>query len=144
VSAIIEKKYLKKDIQKDLTINDISYIEEESFSFAILDVKAENEEYSVFVPLYVSDNYIMLKDNKGITFVKKEISDDAPKGDVLNFESKKNSVGLNGGGLGTAVCQGGACCKWKEVIAGSKYNCGCSEHAAIIITTSDGCEAEIL
>jgi|GEM_PF-1092282 len=144
VSTIIEKKYHKKDIQSDLVVNGINYIEEENFSFAILDVKAKNEEYSILVPLYVSDNYIMLRDNKGITFVKKEVSTNTSKGDVLNFETTNVTFGLNSGGVGAAVCQGGDCCKWKEIIAGSKYNCGCSSsQPAVIITTSDGCEADV-
>jgi len=70
VSNIIEKKYHKKDIRKNLTVNEISYVEEDNFSFAILDVKTKSEKYSVFVPLYISDNYIMLRDNKEIKFVK--------------------------------------------------------------------------
>jgi len=88
ISTIIEKKYNKNGIQKDLTVNEINYVEEENFSFAVLDVKSQDEKYSVFVPLYVNENYIMLRDNKGIKFARVEPSDDKIiKGNVLYFET---------------------------------------------------------
>jgi len=146
VSTIIEKKYNKKDVRKGLTVNEISYVEEDNFSFAVLDVKSQGEKYSVFVPLYINDNYIMLRDNKGIKFAKIEPSDHKAviKGDVLYFEKKSPLYGLNNGGWGAAVCQGD-CCGWTTVIAGQEYNCGCTgTEPAVIITTSDGCKVDLL
>lgn len=132
---------LKKG-NNEFSIEDIQYFEGDNHSYTAVSAYVNSEFNSVFLINEIPEGKMILQDDHSLRIVAKGSRENID-GDILNFE-QKNFASLEPG-TGVGRCFNGDCCKWEEVVAGSEYNCGCPSPAtSIIITTSDGCKAEIL
>ncbi len=141
-----EKQLLEKLSIPDVKSSDkfevesIEYFEDNTYSYASVNVYVNAQFYSVFLINEMPKGKIILQDKHSLKIV-----DTAPAanqtGETLTFTSTKS-------GSESARCFGGDCCKWQTVVAGSEYNCGCpstleQDGTGIIFTTSDGCKIEL-
>lgn len=127
----------------EFSIEEIEYFEGKNHSYTAVSAYVNSVFNSVFLINEIPEGKMILQDNHSLRIVNRGTGANV-FGDILNFEQKSLASFSPGTGIGT--CFNGDCCKWKEVVAGSEFNCGCPSPAAtnIIITTSDGCKAEIL
>lgn len=136
-----ENPSIKKS--KEIEVASLQYYENDGVSVAIVNYNYYEKEYSSLYMLQVPENYLVLHDEHSLRFVKKTTLENEATGDVLNFEPNLQSFLIDsGGGVGSAKCIGGKCCKWKE-LGTNTYNCGCPSDVAIIVTTSDGCKIQL-
>lgn len=126
----------------EISIEEIQYFEGENHSYTAVSAYVNSEFNSVFLINEIPEGKIILQDKHSLRIVDKGNST-IIDGEILNFE-QKNDFSIEPG-TGVGRCFNGDCCKWEEVVEGSEFNCGCPSPAtSIIITTSDGCKAEIL
>jgi hypothetical protein len=126
----------------DLTISSVRYNENETGSFAIVDFLNKDSNSSMFVPLLVNENYSLFIDNDNIylnKLDKKSSIENIDESKILNIKSQTLNADLSS--RVSYVCNG-SCCGWSQP-GPDHYNCGCPD-ASLILTTSDGCQIQVL
>lgn len=120
----------------NIIFENIDYIEKENYTLGIVNYYEDDNFFSFLKVIDLDENYILLKDKKGLQIVKSNSSENNVKDtkSLYYFASR-----------GSASCIGGECCTWEEINP-DQFNCGCPDDptsTSVIVTTSDGCKIEL-
>lgn len=123
----------------DITVEKVSYFEDEISSFGMVNYTNKGELTSMLVLLELDENYSIFSDKNNV-FIKKNKK-------TTKVSSKKNAFVMNrkaSSKRNSIVyhCRGKNCCKWSKPNS-NHMHCGCDDQSALVITTGEGCEVHI-
>ncbi len=138
----LKRIVIKNSKEENITVSDIeiestNFYENTDYTFAVVDCSVKSEFRSLLIPIFLKDNLSLLFDKHHLFIIKNEAKI-SKSGSIINllvtnYDTKAQRA---------YRCQGGDCCSWQQT-GPNRFDCGCYQDA-VIITTSGGCEVEIL